>query len=236
MKIRLGYEIKYYHPQPTPMLLMLNIHYSRASDILVPDYLITIPSIPVTQYRDSFGNWCSRTVAPAGETTFTTDALISDPGTVDAYAPDAMQHLVNDLPDECMQFLLGSRYCETQRLMDVAWANFNHTPLGWGRVQAICDFTHNHITFGYQYARGSRTAFEAYQEEVGRLPGLRPPRCHPVPLHEHPGPLLHRLTSATSASTETPPQWTSAPGSKPISAATGTPSTPATTAPASAAS
>ncbi len=167
MKIRLGYEIKYYHPQPTPMLLMLNIHYSRASDILVPDYLITIPSIPVTQYRDSFGNWCSRTVAPAGETTFTTDALISDPGTVDAYAPDAMQHLVNDLPDECMQFLLGSRYCETQRLMDVAWANFNHTPLGWGRVQAICDFTHNHITFGYQYARGSRTAFEAYQEEVG---------------------------------------------------------------------
>ena len=66
-----------------------------------------------------------------------------------------------------MQFLLGSRYCETDKLMDIAWANFNSAPLGWGRVQAICDFVHNQITFGYGYARSSRTAYEAYQERVG---------------------------------------------------------------------
>ena len=128
MKIRLGYNITMTHPQYTPMLLMLNIHYSRASDLLVPDHLITNPSVNVTQYRDVFGNWCSRLIAPPGPITFSTDALISDPGTLDRYEPDAIQHLVSDLPDECMQFLLGSRYCETDKLMDIAWGNFNSAP------------------------------------------------------------------------------------------------------------
>jgi transglutaminase-like putative cysteine protease len=167
MKIRLGYNITMTHPQYTPMLLMLNIHYSRASHIIVPDHLITNPAVNVAQYRDVFGNWCTRLVAPPGPITFSTDALIYDPGTLDRYEPDAIQHDISELPDECMQFLLGSRYCETDKLMDVAWANFNSAPLGWGRVQAICDFVHNQITFGYNYARSSRTAYEAYQERVG---------------------------------------------------------------------
>jgi transglutaminase-like putative cysteine protease len=167
MKIRLGYEIVYTHPQPTPMVVMLNIHYSRVAHLLIPDHLITQPAIPVSQYRDVFGNWCSRMVAPAGTTTFTANALIYDPGTVDYYDTMAIQHDVNLLPDECLQFLLGSRYCETDRLMDIAWGNFAHTQPGWARVQAICDFVHNQITFGYAYARNTRTALEAYQERVG---------------------------------------------------------------------
>jgi len=167
MKIRLGYEITFTHPQPTPMLAMLNIHYSRASHILIPDYLITNPAIPVTQYRDGFGNWCSRLVAPAGALTLTTDSLIFDPGTVDQYDTNAIQHEVSDLPDECIQFLLGSRYCETDKLMDLAWSWFGNTVPGWSRVQAICDYAHNQITFGYQYARNTRTAFEGNQERIG---------------------------------------------------------------------
>jgi transglutaminase-like putative cysteine protease len=167
MRIRLGYDITMTHPQYTPMMLMLSIHYSRASHIIVPDYLITSPATEVTQYRDCFGNWCSRLIAPPGQIRFTTDALITDPGTYDPYAPDAIQHVVSDLPDDCMQFLLGSRYCETDKLMDIAWSNFNNAPLGWGRVQAICDFVHNQITFGYQHARNTRTAYDAYVERVG---------------------------------------------------------------------
>jgi len=167
MKIKLGYEIVMTHPQPTPMLLMLSVHYSRVSHILIPDYLITTPAVPVTQYHDHFGNWCTRLVAPPGQIRFTADGLISDPGSHDIYAPDAIQNDVAFLPDECMQFLLGSRYCETDKLMEMAWAQFGNTPLGWGRVQAICDFVHNHITFGYHFARSSRTAFETYQERVG---------------------------------------------------------------------
>jgi transglutaminase-like putative cysteine protease len=167
MKIRLGYDITMTHPQPTPMLLMLNIHESRAGDILTPDRLITEPAVPYTQYRDSFGNRGTRLIAPPGMIRFHTNALISDPGTQDFRDPNAIQHEVSTLPDDCMQFLLGSRYCETDKLMDFAWKNFNTPQNGWGRVQAIVNFVHSHIIFGYQYARKSRTAFEAFQERIG---------------------------------------------------------------------
>jgi transglutaminase-like putative cysteine protease len=167
MKIRLGYDITMTHPQYTPMLLMLNIHASRIADILIADQLVTSPLTNVVQYWDSFGNLCSRLIAPPGPLRLTTEALVSDTGAPDRYAPDAIQHEVSDLPDECMQFLLGSRYCETDKLMDIAWYNFGGTVPGWSRVQAICDFAHNQITFGYNYARNSRTAYEGYQERVG---------------------------------------------------------------------
>lgn len=74
---------------------------------------------------------------------------------------------MQDLPAEVILFLLGSRYCETDRLSDDAWRLFGHTPLGWARVQAICDFVHNHITFGYEHSRATRTAAEAYAERRG---------------------------------------------------------------------
>ncbi len=167
MKITLGYDITMTHPQYTPMVLMLNVHPSRAPDLLNPDVLTTEPALPTTQFHDAFGNICTRLIAPPGQIRFTTNALIADPGTPDPYAPDAIQHEVSTLPDECMQFLLGSRYCETDNLMDVAWENFNTKQNGWGRVQAIADFVHNHLTFGYRYARKTRTAVEGYQERVG---------------------------------------------------------------------
>ena len=167
MKIRVGYELIYECPQPTPMLLMLNIHYSRASDLAVPDHLTTSPPVPITGYRDGFGNWCSRLVAPPGRITIASTAILRDSGRPDPVLPAALQHPVQELPEETLLFLLGSRYCDTDRLSETAWALFGQTPPGWARVQAICDFVHNHITFGYQYARSTRTAFEAYQERVG---------------------------------------------------------------------
>ncbi len=167
MKIRVGYEINYECPQPTPMLLTLNIHYTRASDIITPDYLVTNPSIPVTAYRDAFGNWCSRIVAPKGQLRISSEAVVNDTGRVDNAAFFAQQHPVQDLPEETLVFLLGSRYCDTDRLSQIAWDLFDQSPLGWGRVQAICDFVHNHITFGYEHARATRTAGEAFHEKIG---------------------------------------------------------------------
>lgn len=116
MKIRIGYELIYDFPQPTPMILTLNVHYSRVSDILKPDYLISDPAVPITAYRDGFGNWCSRIVAPRGLLRLTTDAIVKDPGLPDVVAPQARQTPVEQLPDETLVFLLGSRYCETDRL------------------------------------------------------------------------------------------------------------------------
>jgi transglutaminase-like putative cysteine protease len=167
MRIRFGYEILYQCPQPTPMILMLNVHFTRVSDIVVPDHLITTPSIPITAYRDAFGNWCSRIMAPPGELRLFTDAIINDTGRLDEVAAAAPQHPVQDLPEECLVFLLGSRYCETELLLPVAWSLFGSAPTGWGRVQAICDFVHEHIAFGYQHARPTKTAWEAYHEKTG---------------------------------------------------------------------
>ena len=167
MILRVGYDFVYECVQPTPFVLVLNIHYSRASDILVPDHLVTTPSVPVTAYRDAFGNWCSRLVAPAGEIRLSTEATLQDPGTPDPVVAHARQHAVEDLPAETLQFLLGSRYCETDLLGDLAWQLFGDTPEGWGRVQAICDFVHERVVFGYENARATKTAWDAYNERTG---------------------------------------------------------------------
>jgi transglutaminase-like putative cysteine protease len=167
MQIRIGYELVYDCPQPTPMILMLNVHHSRAADLIVPDRITTDPPIRVRGYHDGFGNWCNRILAPAGRVRFSADASINDTGEPDVLAAEARQHAVEDLPDEALVFLLGSRYCETDRLSEIAWSLFGKTPPGWGRVQAICDFVHQHVAFGYEHARTSRTAWEAYCDRTG---------------------------------------------------------------------
>jgi transglutaminase-like putative cysteine protease len=167
MQIRVGYELIYELPRPTPMILTLNIHYTRASDLLRPDHMLTYPSVPITSYRDSFGNWCNRIVAPQGRMRITADTVVNDTGVPDATSPWAEQVLVQDLPEETLLFLLGSRYCETDRLSETAWSLFAQSPTGWGRVQAICDFVHRHLTFGYEFARPTKTAWEAYGEGKG---------------------------------------------------------------------
>jgi transglutaminase-like putative cysteine protease len=149
------------------MIVTLSIHYTRISDIVKPDHLILTPSIPITAYRDSFGNWCSRIVAPQGRLRLSADGVVNDSGQTDLVAPWAQQHAVQDLPEESLIFLLGSRYCETDLLSEIAWQLFAHSPTGWGRVQAICDFVHHHIGFGYQHARATKTAWQVFHERKG---------------------------------------------------------------------
>jgi len=149
------------------MILNVHVHYSRASDLVRPDQLHTDPPVPISMYRDGFGNWCSRIVAPAGRIRLTADGLIRDHGMVEPVVWDAFQHPVESLPEETLVYLLGSRYCETDLFTNIAWQLFGHTPLGWPRVQAVCDYVHNHITFGYQYARPTKTAWEVFNERQG---------------------------------------------------------------------
>ena len=167
MQIRVGFEMIYECPQPTPMILTLNVHFTRVSDLVGRDDLTIDPPVPMTAYRDSFGNWCTRIVAPKGRTRISADAVVKDSGAPDVIVPEAQQVPVQDLPEETLLFLLGSRYCETDRLSETAWKLFGHAPTGWGRVQAICDYVHGHIAFGYEHARMTRTALEAYHDQTG---------------------------------------------------------------------
>ena len=167
MKIRAGFEMVYDCPQPTPMILNLNVHFTRVSDLIGRDDLMFDPPVPIAAYRDSFGNWCTRIVAPLGRMRISADVIVKDSGAPDVLVPEAQQHQVRDLPEETLLFLLGSRYCETDRLSETAWQLFGHGPTGWGRVQAICDYVHHHITFGYEHARMTRTALEAFHDKTG---------------------------------------------------------------------
>lgn len=167
MKLRVGYELQYELPQPTPMILMLNVHYSRSGDLVAPDNIVVSPAVPIEGYRDGFGNWCSRIVAPAGSVRITTDTVVRDSGAPDPVAPRAAQIPVENLPEDALVFLLASRFCDSDRILDLAWKLFGQKATGWGRVQDICDFVHRHIEFGYHNARVTRSASEAYDERVG---------------------------------------------------------------------
>jgi len=167
MQLRTGYEIIYNFPQPTPIILVVNIHDSRSADIVVPDSLTTEPALPITGYYDGFGNRCNRLLAHAGRLRLTTDAVVNDSGQPDEIITAAGQDPVQDLPEESLVFLLGSRYCETDLLSQTAWQFFSGTTPGYARVQAICDYVHNHILFDYQNARATRTAAEAFSERTG---------------------------------------------------------------------
>lgn len=167
MKFRVGYELDYHFPQVTPVIMVLNTHYTRVSDLERPDHIVITPSVPISGYRDGFGNWCSRILAPSGNMRIAADTVIKDGGLPDPVVLDAAQIPVHELPEEALVFLLGSRYCDSDRMLDLAWSLFGHTHPGWARIQAICDFVHQRIVFGYEHARVSRTASEAYEDRRG---------------------------------------------------------------------
>lgn len=167
MLISIGCRLRFTFPQPTPLIAMLNVHHTRFTDLERPDYLVTSPSVPFESYRNGFGNWCTRMVAPAGDFVLSTDGIFRDSGQPDPIAADARQQAVQDLPFKSLVFLLGSRYCDTDILSDEAWRRFGNTEPGWARVQAICDFVHEQISFGYHHAKATRSASQTLAEGHG---------------------------------------------------------------------
>ena len=167
MLIRVGYDIIFEHPAPTPIITMLYLHPACRTSIRRGDYLLVEPPVSVGEYTDVFGNRCGRLVAPAGPIRFWNDAVVEDDGQPDRQNLAAEQHEIHGLPNETLTFLMPSRYCEVDRMVDLAWQLFSTVPKGWAQVQAICDFVHRHITFDYMQASKTRTAYETYQERVG---------------------------------------------------------------------
>jgi transglutaminase-like putative cysteine protease len=168
MLIHLGYEMVFNPPAPVPMLLMLSVHPSRAPSLRQPDRLRVDPPVPVQEFLDGFGNRCSRLLAPAGRVSLWGETVVEDSGEPDPQHPEAVQHPVEELPPEVLPFLLASRYCEVDRLTDVAWKLFEKTSgQGWQSVRTICDWVHDNVRFGYGFARPTKTACDVYQERTG---------------------------------------------------------------------
>ena len=149
------------------MLLMLSVHPSRRSDLITEDRMHCSPPVRVRNYSDAFGNICTRLVAPPGLLEIRNDFIIADSGQPDKVAPDAGQWPIDALPDDTLVYLLGSRYCDTQKLSDCAWSMFGRIREGWARAQAICQYVHDRIQFGYHHARDDRTAAEGHEERIG---------------------------------------------------------------------
>ena len=167
MQIRAGYDIAFQCLQETPMMLMLSIHPERAKDLQSPHVIKFSQDVQARDYQDMFGNTCTRIIAPPGILEISNEFLINDSGLPDAVAPDAQQTPISQLPDDALVYLLGSRYCDTQKLSDLAWSMFGSVPGGWQRVQAIVDYAHDRIEFGYHHARNDRTAWEGHEERIG---------------------------------------------------------------------
>jgi len=167
MFIRIGFDIAYSFPHPTEMIMMLHTHPSRSSTLTTPEMIISDPPVVMENFIDIYGNRCARAFCHGGRLHLRNDAIVSDSGLPDRLTPDARQHSIHELPTETLLYLLGSRYCEIEKLTGVAWALFGQGPTGWGRVQAICDWVHNHITFEHESARCDRTAFDTYQDQRG---------------------------------------------------------------------
>ena len=167
MLIRAGYRIGFDCLNPMPIHLLLSVHPDRRADLLTDDKLRTDPGAEVTREQDALGNLATRVLAPAGPITFSAEFVVRDSGLPDRQAPGAGQLPVEALPVEALPYLLPSRYCETDRLGDLAWRTFGGVTPGWARVQAICDYVHDRITFGYHNARPTRTAAEGHEEQVG---------------------------------------------------------------------
>jgi transglutaminase-like putative cysteine protease len=167
MLIRAGYELVFRAPVPTAMMLLLSPHPSRDGDLQQPEVLRTEPETPFHQFVDWFGNRCTRLVAPVGQIKITGEIVVRDDGRPDPQNDDAVQHPVEDLPDGVLRFLMSSRYCEVDRLGEVAWPLFDQAPTGWGRVKAVCDYVHSHVRFGYDFARATKTAYDVYAERAG---------------------------------------------------------------------
>lgn len=167
MLIRFGCELGVSLPQPTPIICLVSLREERMGDLRGPERVETTPAVPGRLYRDLFGNRCRRFMAPAGDFTLLADATAADSGLPDPVDPGAEEWPVEALPDDCLGYLRGSRYCETDLLSQTAWDLFGTMAPGWGRVQAICDLVHRHIRFDYVQARDTRTAAEASREGVG---------------------------------------------------------------------
>jgi transglutaminase-like putative cysteine protease len=168
MIISFGFDFSFRIAVDTAVLFCLKVHPSRSGDLISGEDFRVEPKSLVDEYLDAYGNRCGRLRCQAGIVRLVNRGLIRDNGELDPLIPQARQDEIASLPHDTLVYLLPSRYCESDsELADFAWQRFGATPAGWPRIQAICDFVHQHVEFDYLKARANRTALETFRERVG---------------------------------------------------------------------
>jgi transglutaminase-like putative cysteine protease len=167
MILRLGYDIQFELPAPAAIVALLNVHPSRVADLRAPDELRVEPAAQTDTYIDSFGNRCVRFLAQQGPLRLSNSTLVYDTGEPDRQNFNAREIPVQKLPHEALRYLYSSRYCEVDRFSTIALELFGAVPPGYSRVQAVCDWIHTRVVFGYQHARPTKTALDVYTERFG---------------------------------------------------------------------
>jgi transglutaminase-like putative cysteine protease len=167
MILRLGYDIEFDIPAPVAMVALLNVHPSRVADLRAPDEISIQPATPTESFVDSFENRCVRFVAQPGSLRLSNSTQLYDVGLLDAVSWAAREVPVQELPHEALSYLYNSRYCEVDRFSTIALELFGGISPGWSRVQAVCDWVHSKVSFGYQYARPTKSALDVFTERFG---------------------------------------------------------------------
>jgi len=167
MLLRIGFDIQFDLPAETAMIAMLNVYPTREWDLVEPSEITIDPPVKSSSYEDSFGNRCTRFVAPAGHLRLSNSTLIRDSGNPDEEYRFAQETPVGELPHSVLQYLLSSRYCEVDRFVTIANDLFGSVAPGWGRVKAVTDWVHNTVAFDYKKARPTKTALDVFTERTG---------------------------------------------------------------------
>jgi transglutaminase-like putative cysteine protease len=174
MLIQSEFDIQFHLAVPTPMLAMLHLHPTLESQVRAGNEVVVeqmegevATKIATTEYRDSFGNRCTRFVAPAGTVRLGGMSVVAAKEMADPVYANAQQTPVADLPDEVLRFLLPSRYCQVDQFVAIAQDLFGWMTPGWTRVVGIRDWVHEKVAFNYQTARPTKTAMDVFSERIG---------------------------------------------------------------------
>jgi len=130
-------------------------------------HMVTEPPVPMHSYLDIYGNICRRLTLGPGRSRIRYEAEVEVDAAVDDEAPAATLPPIAGLPDDVLLYTLASRYCDSDRLANTAWALFGGLPEGWARVQAVVDWVHDNVIFTHGSSDTETGAGDVYVKRRG---------------------------------------------------------------------
>ncbi len=164
MLVRVGCRFAYEAPESTPSLWQVRPRPDGDHRIVGERW---DPAAPAQTYVDNYGNVCDRLSLPAGRSVLRYDATVEVSSSFDDADKAGSRAAIEDLPNEAFVYLLSSRFCWPDVLHDPAWELFGSVEPGWSRVQAVCDWVHDHIRYEVGSSTALTTAHDAWQARAG---------------------------------------------------------------------